>query len=138
MIWTWLRDGSYSYQESPTGTVNAWSESNAAVQAAITGPSAGVTYCSNAAYDYEYKATASYSAPDCMSLPVDEVVTKGIGSISFTTHVIETVELGWSCEAASTDEALAKQRKCTDHHAVKPGQPNQCYCASQRHYFVQA
>ena len=37
----------------------------------------------------------SYIRPDCRTLGVSDVVTKGKDSVSFTTSIIETVEHAW-------------------------------------------
>ena len=48
--------------------------------------------CSSADHDYVFGGAWSYIRPDCRTLGVSDVVTKGKDSVSFTTSIIETVE----------------------------------------------
>ena len=51
--------------------------------------------CSSADHDYVFGGAWSYIRPDCRTLGVSDVVTKGKDSVSFTTSIIETVEHAW-------------------------------------------
>ena len=48
--------------------------------------------CSSADHDYVFGGAWSYIRPDCRTLGVSDVVTKGKDSVSYTTSIIETVE----------------------------------------------
>ena len=49
--------------------------------------------------------------PSCRELDVEEIVTKSIGAVTFTTSIIETIELAYPCNAGGAD-ATAKQARC--------------------------
>ena len=44
--------------------------------------------CSSADHDYVFGGAWSYIRPDCRTLGVSDVVTKGKDSVSFTTSII--------------------------------------------------
>ena len=75
----WLR-GAYSYSHVPLGVVNAWS--NGYASGARTNQ---YEYCSSAAHNYVSDFNFRYVRPACRVFTSKEVVTKGVGSVSFTT-----------------------------------------------------
>ena len=87
----------WAYSEVPSSRgINAWGESTP--QFVAIG-AAQPSYCSNtsAMHDYVYGGNFRYVSPSCRRLTAEEVVTKRLGAVSFTTSVIETIELGWKC-----------------------------------------
>ena len=134
-----IRNNGWAYKEVPTGSVNAWEDGGrvgfaSALQAAAPGQ---FFYCSNTSYDFVYSASFQYIQPACRTLQPEEVVTKGTGSIAFTTSLIETVEHGWRCNA--TDARSQAKRDACDALGVSyttGSTPGQCLCSSSETYFV--
>ena len=76
-----------------------------------------------------------YIMPSCRELDVEEIVTKSIGAVTFTTSIIETIELAYPCNAGSAD-AAAKQARCAAWNVTVEQSGVQCRCSHSEVYYV--
>ena len=120
----------WAYSEVPAGRFNAYGESTAEyVAIGLTSPG----YCNNVTHDYVYQGTSFYQQPSCRNLLVEEIVVKSIGAVSFTTSVIEDLEIGWRCSGSTH---TAKSAACADIGAAVEQTGDQCACSSSSMYYV--
>lgn len=130
-----VRFNSWAFSETPTGTVNAWEESGrGGFAATYRAPASDFPYCSNASHDFVYSASFQYRQPECRALQPEEVVTKGVDSIAFTTSMISTVELGWRC--GTTASAAAKEAECAAFGVNVSTDGVQCSCVHSSTFYV--
>ena len=73
--------------------------------------------------------------PSCRELDVEEIVTKSIGAVTFTTSIIETIELAYPCNAGGAD-AAAKQARCAAWNVPVEQSGVQCRCSHSEMYYV--
>ena len=99
----------WAHSEVPAGRVNSYGEVTADFTSTLALDKVG--YCSSDDHDYIFSDTYNYQKPPCRILDDEEVVTKSIGAVTFTTSIIETVELAWRCAAIDPD-ATAKKLRC--------------------------
>ena len=78
--------------------------------------------------------------PSCRELDTEEIVTKNIGSVTFTTSIIETIELAWPCNddlaGVPSLEVAAKQARCAAWGADVVQVGAQCKCEDVAMYYV--
>jgi len=129
VLWDLIVSNSYVVSEVPSGTVNAWCDTGRASFAALLAArnATSFAYCSSPDHDFMYSAEWSYVQPACRPLQPDEIVTKGVGSVHFTTNIIETIEYGWPCDDADAD--ATKRGKCEEGGGSVEQSGNQCICA---------
>ena len=75
--------------------------------------------------------------PACRNVGWEEVITKGVGAVTFTTSIIESNELAWPCGDTASD--AAHRARCAEAGAavaVAAG-GRQCTCQSSDVYYVQ-
>ena len=77
----------------------------------------------------------SYIVPSCREIDVEEIVTKSIGAVTFTTSIIETIELAYPCNGDSAD-AAAKQARCAAWNVTVEQTGVQCRCSHAVMYYV--
>ena len=132
IVYDMYRQGAYSYSEVPLGIVNAWSNGLGTEVA-----DANFSYCSSPSHDYVYSDSFRYQVPACLALSENELVTKGVNMLSFTTSVIETEEWRWRCGGSSHDERHAA---CEQHGGLVTsnhgGVIGQCHCVSSTTYYA--
>ena len=133
LVYAWFRDAGWSYQELPVGTFNAWGSDNGA--GAAMRASEEMTYCNNPEYSFVYWEPGwNYcTPPKCRKLSVNEVATKGLGNVFFTTVYMEKQLWGWKCG----DSSDATQRTdCTDRTGtVVEYDDGQCECFTEEAYY---
>ena len=143
----------WAHAEVPAGRINSYGEGTADFTSTLALEDNKVSYCSSDDHDYIFSDNYNYERPPCRSLDPEEVVTKSIGAVTFTTSIIESVELAWACGAVD-DDALAKKARCdtmipggafhvdgatTGYAAWKVDTPlkgMQCKCTTRETYYV--
>ena len=143
----------WAHSEVPGGRVNAYGESTPDFEATVAKPVNQVKYCSSDEHDYVFSddpnSKYKYQKPACRALEPEEAVTKSIGAVSFTTSVIETIELAWKCTDGTGDDpdARKKQQACNDaenkgtsigieYSSVNGVAERQCKCLIRETYYV--
>ena len=137
----------WAHSEKPGGWVNAYGESIDAFTKAKADNQ--LEYCSSAMHDYEYNddpnSMYKYVRPECRVLEPEEAVTKGIGAVTFTTSIIETIEFAWKCgievdaltKAGKCDAAKAAGLRVVDEYSPLNGVDRvQCKCLIREMYYV--
>ena len=129
----------WAYSEVPSARgLNAWGESTP--QFAAVGATQPY-YCSNqtATHNYVYSSEFQYVSPACRHLAMEEIVSKSLGAVSFTTSVIESVELGFACsgtDARTVEDTATKFATCAALGAPVTYGGSQCSCSSSETYYV--
>lgn len=123
----------WAHSEVPAGRVNAYGETTDAFEAIAEG--AAPSYCASAAHDYVFSDSFSYIQPACHDVAIEEVVTKSIGAVTFTTSIIETIEIAWNC---ASDDAASKEARCAAMNApvTNTSAGAQCKCVGRETYYV--
>jgi LSD1 subclass zinc finger protein len=101
----------WAHSEVPAGRINSYGEGTDDFTSTLALEDSTVAYCSSPDHDYIFSDSYNYEKPPCRALDPEEVVTKSIGAVTFTTSIIESVELAWACGATDTD-ALGKKARC--------------------------
>ena len=142
-------ENAWAHSEVPGGRVNAYGESTADFIAAKADNQ--LDYCSSDQHDYVFDPNSmyKYQKPACRALEPEEAVTKAIGAVTFTTSVIESIELAWKCTDGTGDDpdARKKQEACNDaenkgtssgieYSSVNGVDERQCKCLIRETYYV--
>lgn len=135
-IATVITSNSWAASERPLGVVNAWEDGGRyGFAPTLNRSSEYYSYCASPDHNYVYSSNYEYIMPECRNLQPEEIVTKGIGSISFTTSIIETYEYSWECgnQSAAT---RAKEASCGGAVVDRTNAGRQCSCATSQTYYV--
>mmetsp|Transcript_3110 Transcript_3110/g.10308 ORF Transcript_3110/g.10308 Transcript_3110/m.10308 type:complete len:253 (-) Transcript_3110:1092-1850(-) len=135
-IATVIASNSWAASERPLGVVNAWEDGGRyGFAPTLNRSSEYYSYCASPDHNYSYSSNFEYISPECRTLQPEEIVTKGIGSISFTTSIIETYEYSWECgnQSAAT---RAKEASCGGAVVDRTNAGRQCSCATSQTYYV--
>ena len=135
-IATVITSNSWAASERPLGVVNAWEDGGRyGFAPTLNRSSEFYSYCASPDHNYVYSSNYEYIMPECRNLQPEEIVTKGIGSISFTTSIIETYEYSWECgnQSAAT---RAKEASCGGAVVDRTNAGRQCSCATSQTYYV--
>ena len=90
-IATVITSNSWAASERPLGVVNAWEDGGRyGFAPTLNRSSEYYSYCASPDHNYVYSSNYEYIMPECRNLQPEEIVTKGIGSISFTTCLLYT------------------------------------------------
>ena len=141
----------WAHSEVPAGRVNAYGEKTPAFDATVAKADNQTKYCSSDEHDYVFDPNSmyKYQKPACRALEPEEAVTKGIGAVTFTTSVIESIEFAWNCRTGGIDDADAqyKERICDgaeskqlsngiEYSSVNGVADVQCKCLIRETYYV--
>ena len=128
----------WAHQEVPAGRINAYGEATDPFKAMLN-PATPPVYCNSPEHDYVFSDNYKYSQPVCRDMDVEEVVTKSIGAVTFTTSIIESIELAWECDDASNTnntDAQYKITRCGYMGASVDTDGMQCKCKGTETYYV--
>lgn len=127
----------WAYSEVPAGRVNAYGESTSDFKATLNA-STEPKYCGSTQHNYVFSSLYTYEQPSCRDIDVEEVVTKSIGAVTFTTSVIETIEFSWNCRSRDEENGF-KAKRCVDMDGQKETSGDageQCKCSRRETYYV--